>query len=112
MTTYTIILVVLILLVVICAVLSLLGFLEIGIIIDDHYVFSPKEARRGMNKKPYYLQSGVVFLCLGLMFLMCLFRALTGIRGFQYAAYGIAFAAMVYAVVSHYSIKKAQADPR
>ena len=111
MTPYRMILIALILLVVISAIFSLLGFLEIGIILDDHYVFAAKEARKGMNKKPYYLQSGIVFLCLGLMFLMCFFRALTGIRGFQYAAYAIAFVAMVYAVVSHYSIKKAQADP-
>ena len=90
--------------------LSMLGFLEIGIIIDDHYIFASREAKKKMDKKPYYRQSGVVFACLGTMFLMCLIRALTGMRLFVYISYGIAFGAMVYAIVSHYTIGKVQSQ--
>ena len=32
-------------------IFALLGFLGIGIIIDDNYVFASKEKRKAMNKK-------------------------------------------------------------
>ena len=86
--------------------LSLLGFLGIGIIIDDHYVFASREAKKHMDKKPYYRQSGIVFACLGTMFLLCLLGAVTGMRILVFVSYGVAFGAMVYAVVSHYRIRK------
>lgn len=101
--------IVVILLVVLTAasyLLSLLGFLEIGIIVDDRYVFASREAKKKMDKKPYYRQSGIVFACVGTMFALCLLRALTGIRLFAYLSYGIAFGTMIYAIVSHYTIGK------
>ena len=86
--------------------LSLLGFLGKGIIIDDHYVFSTREKRKDMDKEAYYLQSGILFLCLGTMFLVYLLRLITGIRYFTYIALFFTFVAMVYAIISHYRIKK------
>lgn len=87
-------------------IFALLGLLGIGIIIDDNYVFASKEKRENMDKKAYYLQSAIIFLCLGTMFLLYIIRLLTGIVYFTYAAFMVCFAALIYAIVSHYAIKK------
>lgn len=98
-------------LMVVSYIFALLGFLGIGIIIDDNYVFASKEKRKAMNKKAYYLQSGIIFLCLGTMFLLYMLRLATGIVYFKYAAYMVCFAAMIYAIVSHYAIKRRNNSP-
>lgn len=95
-------------LMIISYIFALLGFLGIGIIIDDNYVFASKEKRKAMNKKSYYLQSGIIFLCLGTMFLLYLLRLVTGIVYFKYAALIVCMTAMIYAILSHYAIKKNQ----
>ena len=87
-------------------ILSLLDFIKKGIILDDNYVFASKEARERMDKKAYYLQSAIVFLLLGVMFLFHTLRLLLDIVWFTYAAFVIAFVAIVYVIVSHYAIKK------
>ena len=86
--------------------LSLLGFLGKGIIIDDNYVFSSKEKRQRMNKTAYQLQSAMVFLGIGTMFLLYLLRLLTDIVLLYYVAIIIGSITMVYAIISHYIIKK------
>ena len=100
--------VILLALMILCFVLALLGFLEIGVIIDDHYVFASKEKRKKMDKKPYYRQSGILFFCLGLLFLMYLLRLLTGIGYFAYIAVGVWSVALVYVIISHYAIRRNQ----
>ena len=87
-------------------ILSLLGFLEIGIIVDDHYVFASKEKRKYMNRKAHQRQSAILFMSLGITYLLYIFRLITGILWFKYAALAVCFAAMVYAIVSHYKIRK------
>ena len=86
--------------------LSLLGFLGKGMIIDDHYVFSSKEKRQDMNKSAYQLQSAIVFLGVGTMFLLYFFRLLSDIASLYYIAIAIGLATMVYAIISHYVIRK------
>ena len=93
-------------LILISLVLSLLGFLGVGIIVDDHYLFAPKEKRREMDKKPYYRQSGILFLFLALVHTMYLVKLLTGIVAFMYAALVICAVAILYEIVSHYGIRK------
>lgn len=86
--------------------LSLFGFLGKGIIIDDNYVFSSKEKRQGMNKTAYQLQSALVFFGIGTMFLLYFLRLLTDIACLHYIAIIIGLATFVYAIISHYAIKK------
>lgn len=95
-------------LMIISYIFALLGFLGIGIIIDDNYVFASKEKRKAMDKKVYHLQSAIIFLCLGTMFLLYLLRLITGIVYFKYAALIVCMTAMIYAILSHYAIKKNQ----
>lgn len=99
-------------LMVVSYVLSLLGFLEIGIIIDDHYVFASREKRKTMNKKPYYRQSAIVFLCLGTMFLLYILRILSGVVYFAYLSFAICGIAMIYAIASHYTIRRKASQKR
>lgn len=89
-------------------ILSLLGFWGTGIIIDDHYVFASKEAEKKMDKRAYHLQSAIIFLCLGTMFLSHILRILSGFVVFSSIACAIGFTALIYAIVSHYAIRKKQ----
>ena len=98
-------------LMIISYIFALLGFLGTGIIIDDNYVFASKEKRKAMDKKAYHLQSAIIFLCLGTMFLLYMLRLATGIVYFKYAAYMVCLAAMLYAIVSHYAIKRRKNTP-
>ena len=93
-------------LMVVSYILSLLGFVRKGIIIDDNYVFSSKEKRQNMNKNAYYLQSAIIFLCIGSMFLLHILRRVTDVVYLTYLAFIVGFATAVYAIASHYAIKK------
>ena len=54
-------------------------FKEKGILLNNAYIYATKKEREKMNKKPYYRQSAIVFLLIGLIFLLnglqMLFRA-------------------------------------
>ena len=87
-------------------ILSLLGFLGVGIIIDDNYVFASKEKRRSMNKKAYQQQSAMSFLGIGTMFLLHLLRRITGVAWLYYIAILVGLVTIVYAIATHYIMKK------
>ena len=55
------------------AVMILIGVMQLmqkGPLINNAWLYANEERRRTMNKKPYYIQSGVVFLMLGSAFAM------------------------------------------
>lgn len=45
--------------------LSFRSFREKGFLFNNAYIYASKQERERMNKKPYYRQSAVVFLLLG-----------------------------------------------
>ena len=49
-------------------VLAIIQFAEKGFLFNNAYLWASKEERERMDKKPYYRQSGVVFLLVGLIF--------------------------------------------
>lgn len=87
-------------------VFSILAFLGKGVILDDAYLKATDDERKDMNKRAYSIQAGIVFLLLSII------TALNGLRGllhmpvFTYVAFGLAIGGILYAIVSHYSIKK------
>ena len=42
--------------------LSIMSFMEKGKLMNNAYIYASKEEREKMNKKPYYIQTGIVFI--------------------------------------------------
>ena len=93
---------------VVSLVFSILGFAGKNIILDDAYIKASKEEREDMDKNAYRLQAAIVFLFIFAATLCNLLRALTHTPFFTYIAFGIGAIGIIYAIVSHYSIKKKQ----
>ena len=87
-------------------VLSVLGFTGKDIILDDEYIKASKEEREKMDKHAYRLQGAIIFLFIFATTLCNLLRALTHTPLFTYIAFGIGAIGIIYALVSHYSIKE------
>jgi hypothetical protein len=51
-------------------VLSVRSFMEKGFLFNNAYIYASKQEREKMNKKPHYRQSAIVFLLIGLIFLL------------------------------------------
>ncbi len=51
-------------------IISLLQFKEKGLLFNNAYIYASKSERESMNKKAYYKQSAIVFLMIGILFLL------------------------------------------
>ena len=98
----------LIVMAVVSLIFSVLGFMGKDMILDDAYIKASKEEREKMDKKAYRLQGAMVFLFLFLITLCSILRAVLHIPLFTYAAYVLGVIVIVYAIISHYKIKKKQ----
>ena len=52
----------LIILALICFVLGYLQINQKGILLNNAYLYASEQERQKMNKKPYYRQSGIIFI--------------------------------------------------
>ena len=59
-----------------------------------------------MNKKPYYRQSAVVFLLVGLIFLLNGFDLIFKTEWIFYSVIGVMIVAILYAITSSVKIEK------
>ncbi|MCR5431034.1 MAG: DUF3784 domain-containing protein [Lachnospiraceae bacterium] len=50
--------------------LGIRSFMGKGRLLNNAYLYASDKERETMDKKPYYIQSGVVFCCLSLIFLI------------------------------------------
>ncbi len=91
------------------AVMILLGVIQLmqkGPLINNAWLYANEERRRTLNKKPYYIQSGVVFLMLGSAFAMIGLFCATKNRVFLYSEFAVMGIALVYAIASSIYIAK------
>lgn len=51
-------------------VMSILSFMQKGFLLNNAYIYASKEERKKLDKKPHYRQSAIVFLLLGIVFLL------------------------------------------
>lgn len=86
--------------------ISLLHMYEKGFLINNAYIYASKEEREKMNKKPYYRQSGIVFMFLGIISLLNAFNAELKTIGLFIAILVIVAITIVYAIVSTKKIEK------
>lgn len=87
-------------------VISFRSFMRKGFLLNNAYIYAPKKEREAMDKKPHYHQSGIVFLCLGLVFLLNGFNLIFKTDWILYLVVTIAALALVYAIVSSILIEK------
>lgn len=86
--------------------LSVRSFLQKGFLFNNAYIYASESERKTMHKKPYYMQSGVVFCLVSVIFLLNgLALALHENRLFWLAHTTMAVT-LVYAVVSAVLIEK------
>lgn len=91
------------------AVMILLGVMQLmqkGPLINNAWLYANEERRRTMNKKPYYIQSGIVFLLIGAAFGLIGMFCVTKEKAFLYAEYAVMGIVLVYAVASSIAIRK------
>ena len=96
----------LIFLTVVSLVFSILAFLGKDIILDDAYIKASEEERKNMNKKAYRMQSAIIFLFLAVISACNALRAILNMPLFTYLAGVFGIVGIIYAIVSHYKIKK------
>ena len=87
-------------------VLAILAFLGKDIILDDAYIKASEQERKAMNKKAYRVQGAIIFLFIAIVSAFNALRAIIHIPLFTYLAASFGVIGIVYAIVSHYKIKK------
>ena len=86
--------------------LTIRHFLEKGFLFNNAYLYASKEERQKMNKKPYYRQSAIVLLILGISFAFNGIQLLTGISAFFVVEIILFAGVFVYAIISSILIDK------
>ena len=86
--------------------MSVRSFAEKGFLFNNAYIYASEQERENMNKKTHYRQSAVVFLLLGLIFLLNAFAVLLRANWLFYVAITVVAVTLVYAVASSIAIEK------
>ena len=89
-----------------CFVFSYLQFQEKGFLFNNAYIYASKQERETMDKKPHYKQSGIVFVFIGIIFLINAIDTILQTGWLNFFVIGIAVIAIVYAIVSSLIIEK------
>ena len=89
-----------------CYIAAFLHFKEIGPLMNNAYLYASKAERMTMDKRPYYRQTAVVFLTLGIIFTLNTSDSIIRTKWMIYLEIPMAFAILVYAVVSTIRIEK------
>ena len=83
-----------------CFLLSCLQFAQKGFLFNNAYIYASKQERDELDKEPYYKQSGIVFVLIGIIFLINAVDIMLQTSWLIYLVLGIVFVAMVYVIVS------------
>ena len=87
-------------------VLSVRAFCEKGFLLNNAYLYASPKERETMDKKPYYRQSGVVFLLVGVIFALHGCGALFRLDWMSGVATAVMVITLCYAVGSAVAIEK------
>lgn len=91
---------------VICFIFGYLQFNEKGFLLNNAYIYASKQERKNMDKKPHYKQSGIIFVSIGMIFLIDAIDIILQTGWLFYLVIGVAIVAIVYAIVSSVMIEK------
>lgn len=95
---------------IVCFVLCYLQFNEKGFLFNNAYIYASRQERETMDKKPYFKQSGIVFVLIGIIFLINAIDMILQTGWLFYLVIGIAIVGMVYAIVSSVVIEKRKSE--
>ncbi|MBR4123163.1 MAG: DUF3784 domain-containing protein [Clostridia bacterium] len=87
-------------------IMSILSFMEKGFLFNNAFLYASEQERKGMDKKPYYRQSAVMFLLICLVFTLNGFEVIFNIDWLSYTAITIIIIAVIYAIISSIIIDK------
>lgn len=87
-------------------IVSFRSFKEKGFLFNNAYLYASKEERATMDKKPHYRQSAVVFLMIGIIFLLNAMSSFWANSCFSYMAIVVTLIAIIYAIVSSVTIER------
>ena len=91
--------------------MSIRSFMGKGFLFNNAYIYASKQEREKMNKKPYYRQSAIVFLLIGLIFSLNAIAVLFEANWIFYIVMAVVIIAIIYAIVSSVMIEKNNQTP-
>ena len=87
-------------------VFSYLQFHEKGFLFNNAYIYASKKEREIMDKRSHYKQSGVVFLLLGIIWLINAVDMVLKTEWLFYLFIVVAVITVIYAIISSIVIEK------
>ena len=93
---------------IVCFVFSYLQFSEKGFLFNNAYIYASKQERETLDKKPYYKQSGIVFIMLGIIFGLNATEMIFETDWLLYVIIAVAVIAIIYAIASTVVIEKSK----
>ena len=94
------------LLTILCFVFSYLQFHEKGFLMNNACIYASKKEREIMDKRPHYKQSGVIFLLLGIIWLINAADMVLQTGWLFYVFIIVAVITVIYAIISSIFIEK------
>ncbi len=91
---------------IVCLVISYLQFNEKGFLFNNAYIYASKQEREAMDKKPHYKQSGIVFLMIGIIFLINVAEMILETGWLFYLVIVVAIIVIAYAIISSVAIAR------
>ena len=91
-----------------CFIVSYFQFNERGFLFNNSYIYASKQERETMDKKPHYKQSGIVFIMIGIIFVLNAVEMLLETGWLFYMVIVVAVIAVIYAIVSSVVIERNQ----
>ncbi len=88
-----------------CFGFSYLQFNEKGFLLNNAYIYASKQERETMDKKPHYKQSGIVFLLIGIIFLINTIEMIFQTGWLLYCVIAVVVVTILYAIVSSVTIE-------
>ena len=89
-----------------CFVISFFQFKQKGFLFNNAYIYASEKERETMDKKPHYIQTGVIFVFIGLIFTVNAINVVLKKNFLLFAVIGIAVMAIIYAIVSSVLIER------
>lgn len=87
-------------------VISIRSFMQKGFLLNNAFIYATKEEREKMDKKPYYRQTAIVFMLIGIIFLINGLQLLLKKSQLMYAVLFVTILTVVYAIVSTVKIER------
>ena len=87
-------------------VISIRSFMEKGFLFNNAYIYASKRERENINRKPHYRQSAIVFLLIGLIFLLNALSVMLRANWIFYLVIAVVIITIIYAIASSISIEK------